>query len=636
MKTTTDSSRIPFVKSLLQDMHSLEYMLTNGWFEDDITRIGAEQEMVIIDKDNYQPQMIGPQVLSEMSEHDWVVGELAQFNLEVNMTPQVFSGNCLSAMHNELEDFLGKISAQLADCNADYLLTGILPTLHKHHLDLKYLTPFPRYKELMSALDEELRGNTFELRLVGIDELLVKHDSPLLEACNTSFQVHLQVSPHEFVDYYNCALALTAPCISIASNSPMVFGKRLWHETRIALFQQAIDTRKILHHMREMSPRVTLGDKWLDKSVLEIFKDDIARFRSLMCDQPQEDSINMIKEGKVPKLKSLQLHNSTIYRWNRPCYGISDTGKPHLRIENRVFPAGPTTLDEMANMTFWIGAMIGMKHEYGDPRQHMSFEDVRDNFGKAARFGIDTKFTWFNDKKISAKDLMIEELIPLARRGLEIRGVDKDEVDKYLDVIQERAENHMTGARWILRSYTKLAKALPNKDEALTLLTSAMYDRQKENEPVHKWSEPTISDDFKYNPEKLNVSEFMETNLFTAQESDLAELVAQMMSWKDFSYMPVEDNDGTLIGIVSSKRIVDRLLKEKQKSNPIDLLVSDVMEENLVTIGPFDSIKKAVRIMDEHKAFCLPVVQDGELVGMLTESNFMSITSAILGREKDA
>ena len=245
----------------------------------------------------------------------------------------------------------------------------------------------------MSALHGELTGNNFELRLVGIDELLVRHDSPLMEACNTSFQVHLQIAPQDFVRYYNYALALTAPCISLAANSPIVFSKRLWHETRIALFQQAIDTRRTLDHMRQMSPRVTLGTKWMDESVTEIFKEDIARFRTLMIADVAENSMENIRKNQVPKLKCLQLHNSTIYRWNRPCYGISDTGKPHLRIENRVFPSGPTILDEMANTAFWLGAMRGMAERYKDIRDHISFEDIRDNFGKSARYGIDGEFT---------------------------------------------------------------------------------------------------------------------------------------------------------------------------------------------------------------------------------------------------
>ena len=209
-----------------------------------------------------------------------------------------------------------------------------------------------------------------------------------------------------------------------------------------------------------------------------------------MHEDIDENSEQKIKKGKVPKLKALQLHNSTIYRWNRPCYGISDTGKPHLRIENRVFPAGPTIIDQMANTAFWLGAMIGLKDEYQDITKELSYEDVRDNFGKAARFGIDSKFTWRNDLKINAKELILKELLPLSREGLKAMNIKKSEISRYLNIIEARAERHMTGARWQLRSYTKLAKEANNNHEALTILTESMYTQQQENRPVHNWDEP--------------------------------------------------------------------------------------------------------------------------------------------------
>jgi hypothetical protein len=192
---------------------------------------------------------------------------------------------------------------------------------------------------------------------------------------------------------YNISQALAGPLIAISANSPIVFGRRLWHESRIALFQQSLDTRTTHDHMRERSPRVNFGNDWLKDSILEIYREDIARFRVLLSGDVEEDAIDLIHKGKVPKLRALQVHNSTVYRWNRPCYGISSNGKPHLRIENRVIPSGPTSIDEVANTALWIGAMMGMGDKYDDITQHISFEDVRDNFGKAAKFGIDSKFT---------------------------------------------------------------------------------------------------------------------------------------------------------------------------------------------------------------------------------------------------
>ncbi len=629
---TSQKDKNQFIQSLLADMRSFQHMLDHDWFEDDIIRIGAEQELVIVDKESYTPVNLGPKIIDNNPDYEWLVNELAQFNLEINLKPQVFQDKALTLMQQELEQNLSTVDKLLAKDNAGYILTGVLPTLRKYHLDLKNLTPKERYFQLMEAIHGELRGNSFELRLVGIDELLVRHDSPLLEACNTSFQVHLQVSADDFVPFYNVALALTAPSIAISSNSPLVFGKRLWHETRIALFQQAIDTRKTLDHMRQMSPRVTLGNGWIQNSVMEIFKEDLARFRILMHDAPGENSYNQIRKNKVPKLKSLQLHNGTIYRWNRPCYGISDTGKPHLRIENRVFPSGPTTLDEMANTAFWLGAMIGVKEEYGDITTQMSYEDVRDNFGKSARFGIDSKFTWCKDQKINARELIIKELLPLAKSGLEKMNISSDDISKYLDVIEQRAEKHMTGARWQLRNFTKLSKQANNKDEALNILTESMYEQQQKNLPVHLWSEPEYNDYKNYKPENQTVAEFMETDLFTAQKTDLAELVTFLMTWKDLDHMAVESKKGNLVGLVSLKKVTQEILKTKQSKKSKSLLVKDVMQPDPVTIKPDKSIKAALQLMSDHNISCLPVIFKKELVGIISQKHLLGINKSLMRR----
>ena len=614
-------------------MSSLQYMLDHNWFEDDIIRIGAEQEVVIIDKDSFSPLNLGPQVVDNHPQYEWLVNELAQFNVEINLSPQRFEKGAFSLMRTELEQNLLTLDKILAKDNAGYILTGILPTLRKHNLAIKNLTPKERYSRLMNSIKDELSAKSFELRLVGIDELLIRHDTPLLEACNTSFQVHLQVSAQNFVPYYNMALALTAPSIAISSNSPLVFSKRLWHETRIALFQQAIDTRRTRDHMRQMSPRVTLGSGWVNESVIEIFKEDIARFKILMHEDIDENSEQRIKKGHTPKLKALQLHNSTIYRWNRPCYGISDTGKPHLRIENRVFPAGPTIVDQMANTAFWLGAMIGLQDEYQDITKELSYEDVRDNFGKAARFGIDSKFTWRNDLKINAKELILKELLPLSREGLKSMNIKKSEISQYLDIIEARAEKHMTGARWQLRSYTQLAKEANNNHEALTILTESMYAQQQKNEPVHTWEEPQYSDYKSYKPEKQTVAEYMDTDLFTAQKNDMAELVAQLMTWKKLDHMAVETKKGNFVGLISLREITSALLINKSaKKKSRDLLVKDIMEPRPITIGPENSIKDALQLLTNGEISCLPVLYKKELVGLISSKQLIGINKGLMGR----
>jgi CBS domain-containing protein len=621
-----------FVKSLLQDMEALEHMLENDWFETDTIRIGAEQEMCMVYSDTYKPAPIAMEALAKMKNYKWVETELAKFNLETNLQPREFKGKCLSLMEKELTTNLDKIRKKVAPLNADIILTGILATLHKRDLDYDNLTPLPRYRALMDAIKSQLIGEQFELRVTGIDEILVKHNTPMLEACNTSFQIHLQVTPDSFVKMHNIAQALAAPVMAIGSNSPIVFGKRVWHESRIALFQQAIDVRTTHDHMRERSPRVSFGRDWLEDSVLEIYKEDIARFRILLAAELQEDALEQIKKGKTPNLRALQVHNSTVYRWNRPCYGISDNGKPHLRIENRVLPAGPTIIDEVANTAFWLGAMIGIANKHEDIRDLIEWENVRDNFSKAARFGIDTKFTWFNDKKISACDL-VKELLPIAREGLESKNVSKADIDKYLGVIEARANKQMNGARWQLRAYTKLIKEV-ERDEALTILTAAIIKNQKEGSPVHSWKLPDVDDLDVYRPSTLRVEEFMITDLFTVQQDDLIEMVAELMDWKKIRHMPVEDPKGQLVGLITSKTLLRHFTKQCLRGIKEHITAQQIMQPKPITITPDATIVEAMDKMRDNKIGCLPVVKKGELIGIITEMDFLRIAGRLIVRQE--
>lgn len=622
-----------FVRHLLNDVQALEYMLENDWFESGITRIGAEQEMCIVNNKTYKPAPIAMEALDKMKNYEWVETELARFNLETNMIPRVLKGKCLSQMEGENVKNLTRIRAKLKQLDADIILTGILPTLRKFDLEMHNLTPKKRYFALMSAINKQLIGTAYELRLQGIDELLVKHESPLLEACNTSFQVHLQVSPNEFVKMYNIAQTLAAPVMAIAANSPIVFGRRLWHESRIALFQQSLDTRTTHDHMRERSPRVNFGGGWLKKSIMEIYKEDIARFRVLISGDVEEDSMAQIAEGKVPKLRALQVHNSTVYRWNRPCFGISDNGKPHLRIENRVLPSGPTILDETANAAFWLGTMVGMADKYEDITKHISYADVRDNFGKAARYGIDSKFTWFKDKKITACDLVLKELLPIARKGLLKFKVDKKDINRYLGVIEARAKSQMTGARWQLRAFTKLMEET-NRDEALTVLTAAIVKNQSQEIPVHKWKLPSLKDLKEYRPSKLKVEEFMVTDLFTVQKDDIIDLVAEMMDWRSIKYAPVEDTKGNLVGLVTSQLLLKYLIRNRHNNKDV-VTVTDVMVKNPITIGPDATIIEVMNKMRDNGIGCLPVVKDKELIGLVTAMDLLRISGRLIERLED-
>ncbi|MBK7344784.1 MAG: CBS domain-containing protein [Saprospiraceae bacterium] len=620
-----------FVRHLLQDVQALQYMLDNDWFESGIVRMGAEQEMALVHLDTLKPAILAEEILKILSEHPWLTSELAAFNLEVNLNPQELTGACFSESEKEVHGYLQIIRDELKKKNAGLVLTGILPTLRKLDLHPDNITPRDRYYALMDALKNMQLGAAFELRLTGIDELLVKHDTPFLEACNTSFQIHLQVHPNQFVQMYNIAQLLTAPVLAAAANSPIVFGRRLWHESRIALFQQSIDTRSTHDHMRERSPRVQFGSGWLRNSIMDIYKEDIARFRVLISSTQEENSLDMVKSGKVPKLRALQVHNSTVYRWNRPCYGLSPNGKPHLRIENRVIPSGPTVQDEIANAAFWLGTMMGMGARIEDVTARISWEDVRDNFGKVARFGIDTQLNWFDDKKVSTIELILKELLPMAREGLASARVNQADIDRFLGIIEERTKLHMNGARWQLRAYTKL-KSEVTQDEALSTLTASMMQNQETDQPGHTWELPDPNQLGQYKPGTLKVEEFMTTDLFTAHKDDLIPMVTDMMDWRKIRYMPVEDEKGNLVGLITSRLLLRHYSRDYSLDGPPPTMIRDIMIKAPITTTQQTTLLEAMNVMRDNQIGCLPVVQDTELVGIITEMDFLRVSSRLLER----
>lgn len=618
-----------FVRQLLSEVRAVEKMIDLGWFEIDTIRIGAEQEMCLIDK-YLKPANKALTILQKGNDHPLFTSELLQFNLEVNMEPLEFKGKCFSNMEKNLRKTLDEVReiANSEDC--EIILAGILPTIRKSDVQMHALTPYERYKVLMNAITA-IRGKDYELKIDGIDELSIKQDSPLLEGCNTGFQIHLQIKPEEFVSMYNIAQAITGPTLAAATNSPILFGKRLWHESRIALFQQSIDVRKSGSHLREAHARVTFGTDWIHNSVADIYKEDISRYRVILHSESDEDPMAVIERGEIPKLGALQVHNGTVYRWNRPCYGIGG-GKPHLRIENRILPAGPTVLDEIANSVFWLGLMEGMHKQYPDVRPLMDFDDARRNFLAAARGGLYTKMVWFDKKKYSSLDLIREELIPLAREGLAQRKVNAKDVDKYLGVLEERLDKGTTGSQWYFDNWARLSKEA-TKEEVITALVASTVKNQKIGHSISDWTPAELSDIEAWHPTSLLVEEVMTTDLYTVRESDILELVAEMMDWRKLRYLPVEDDDGKLVGLVTSRLLLRHLGKG---GNPKESVVSDIMIKNPVTIHPEASITEALDTMRNKGLGSMPVVQEQQLVGIITEQNFLNISAGLLKRLEES
>jgi CBS domain-containing protein/gamma-glutamylcysteine synthetase len=625
------SDRHKFTKALLTDVRSLEYILENDWIESGITRFGAEVEMVVVDRDTLKPKNIAMSIMDQMNHPKWLDGELAQFNLEFNLQPREFKGSNFSLMEKEIHTYLKKLETTLKKNNATYVLTGILPTLQKFNLDIENLTPRKRYFALMDAIKNLGLGKDVELKLFGIDNLYVRHDTPLLEAANTSFQVHLQVDAPDYVQMYNLAQMLAGPSTAVAANSPIMFGKRLWHETRIANFEQSLDTRVTNNHMREQSTRVSFGRSWINESILEIYKEDIARFKVLLSSEIENNSWEQIQKGKAPDLDALLVHNSTVYRWNRPQYGISPNGKPHLRIENRVMPAGPSVPDMVANAVFWLGAMKGMALKYKDIRKVIDYSTLRDNFGRSARVGLSAEYTWIKGKKIGVRDLILKELIPVAREGLTSCKVNSTDINNYLGIIKDRVKKKTNGAIWMLDSYSHLLKQDVSQDETLSTLTHAIIMNQRENLPVHKWKKADLSDLRDYKPFQLKVAEFMQTDLFTCERNDIIQLVGEMMDWKKIRYVPVEDSEGNLEGLVTARLVTRHLLRQAETVQKTTT-VEDIMIHKPKTIDADDNIIQAMKLMRKAGCGALPVVKNKLLVGMITETDFLDITSRLLER----
>ena len=611
---------------ILRDLKALDIMLNDGWFNEDPIHIGAEQELCLLDQHG-KPAPISLEVLERLTSESYTT-ELAKFNLEFNLKPQEFAGNCFAQMAQEMDEKFSELRALGEEMNFQTVITGILPTLRKSDLEMHNLTPLDRYRALVEAIGKMRRGK-HELRIRGIDELHIKHDSALLEACNTSFQVHLQVKPAEFVHQYNIAMAITAPVLAIAANSPFLFNKRLWNETRIALFQQSIDTRIVSEHLRDRSPRVTFGNHWIEKSALELYREDIIRFRPMLMADCEQDVLEQLAEGKTPELRALMTHNSTVYRWNRPCYGISANGKPHLRIENRILPSGPSVADEVANAAFWVGLMEGFREEYDDITRWLEFDDVRSNFVAAAFSGHETEVTWIKGQKLSVAELIEKELLPLAKAGLMKRKVASADIDRYLGIIADRNRTRQTGANWILKSHNKIGKEV-RPDERAATLTSAMIRHQQSGKPVHAWELATKDDSVAWSPTSLLIEEFMTRDVFTVEKDDIPELVASIMDWQKIRFVPVEEKKGRLVGLVSARKLIRYLTDKADSHQHGDTTVADLMIRELITISPDKTVMEAMQMMKKHHAGCLPVVKNGKLVGIISEGSFLNVTANLL------
>jgi len=614
-----------FMRSLLADVAALEQMIETGRIESGVRLIGAEQEMFLIDR-AMRPAPVALEILKNANDRR-LTTELGKFNLEANLLPRPLAGSGLREMEEELSELMTIARRSAQGCDADVLITGILPTIRQSDLTLDNMSPIPRYHELSRALNR-LRGGAFNIHIKGLDEIHAAHDNLMFESCCCSFQVHLQVGPEEFARLYNLAQAVSAPLLAVSANSPLFVGHRLWHETRVALFQQSNDERSSARQARSHPPRASFGEGWIKDSVIEIFREEIARFRVILTTQIDDNPFDALARGELPELAALRLHNGTVWRWNRPCYGVNG-GAAHLRIEHRPMPAGPSIIDEMANAAFYYGLMAALPHEYGEVEKLMTFDDSKNNFFAAARYGLKAQLAWVGGRDWPASALIIDHLLPMAREGLKRAGVDEEDRSRYLDVIQERVERDQTGALWSLRSLAAMGER-GTRETRLQALTEDMLDRQQSGAPVSRWTPAAVNGSIDWSRNYQTVAHLMSTDLFTVRPDDLVDLAASVMEWRHIRHVPVEDDEGRLVGLISHRDLLRLLAQGMLSRSAKEVTVKEIMIRDLMTIAPETPTLEALTIMRRRKIGCLPVVENDRLIGIVTAYDFLSLSAEII------
>ncbi|GAB2838467.1 glutamate--cysteine ligase [Streptomyces daliensis] len=482
------SDRQRYRRKLRQCLQSLERLLEEKRFDRPRNLMGLEIELNLADAHG-MPQMMNAEVLERIASEDFQT-ELAQFNLEVNIVPHQLSGRVFDQLAEELRTGLAYADRQASEVDARIVMIGILPTLTDEDLVSSNLTSAARYTLLNDQIMAS-RGEEVVLDIQGVERLRCTSGSIAPEAACTSVQLHLQVTPERFPDAWNAAQAVAGAQIALGANSPFLFGRELWRESRPPLFLQSTDTRPPELSVQGVRPRTWFGERWID-SAYDLFEENLRYFPALLPICQDEEPLRVLDEGGTPTLAELALHNGTVYRWNRPVYGVVD-GVPHLRVENRVLPAGPTVTDVLANTAFYYGLVRALSDEPRPVWARLPFEDASRNFDAACRHGIDAHLWWPRAGRggglaqVPAVRLVREELLPLAAAGLDAWGVEAADRDRYLSVIEERCRLGVNGASWQAAAYHRAQEAGLDRDKALAAVTRRYRELALTGEPVHTW-----------------------------------------------------------------------------------------------------------------------------------------------------
>ena len=431
---------------------------------------GFELEAWLVDE-HFNPNPVNEALLARMDDA-LVSPELSQFNVELNSTPRCLTGDALRRMEDELSANWGRLAEAARGLASEVVMIGILPTVQEEMLTLQHMSLMERYRALNEQVMRLRKGKPLSLDIQGMEHLHTVHHDVMLESATTSFQVHLQVAQDKAVRYYNALQILSAPMVAISSNSPYLFGKRLWRETRIPLFEQAVDIGGIADAAFGPLKRVTFGSGYARHSLLEIFEENLEHYPLLLPVELDRDP---------QRLSHLRLHNGTIWRWNRPLVDFDANGKVHMRIEHRVMPSGPSVIDTIANLALLQGAVRILAEQEQPPESLLEFARARENFYSAAKHGLKASVSWLDGRNGPVAELLEKVLLPMAGQGLEQLGCDESDIQRYLGVIAGRLATGQTGAVWQTRYREQ-------HDGSFAELVAAYQRRQNSGQPVHNWT----------------------------------------------------------------------------------------------------------------------------------------------------
>ncbi|MFB7540464.1 glutamate--cysteine ligase [Streptomyces zaomyceticus] len=482
------SDRQQYRRKLQQCLAGLARLLAEKRFDRPRNLMGVEIELNLAGADGL-PRMLNGPVLEKIASPDFQT-ELGMFNLEVNIAPHQLGGRVFDRLAEEIGTGIGYADRKAGELDAGVVMIGILPTLTQDDLVYENLSAADRY----ALLNDQIlaaRGEDFTLDIHGVERLLCTSESIVPEAACTSVQLHLQVTPDRFAAVWNAAQAVSGVQIALGANAPFVFGREVWRESRPPLFQQATDTRPPELQAQGVRPRTWFGERWVD-SVYDLFEENLRYFPALLPICDEEDPLLVLDGGGVPRLQELVLHNGTVYRWNRPVYGWVD-GVPHLRVENRVLPAGPTVTDVIANAAFYYGLVRSLADEPRPVWKRMTFEDAEANFDTACRHGIEAELRWPRSGRgggiatLPAVRLVLDELLPLAAAGLDAWRIEPADRDFYLGVIEQRCLRRVNGASWQADTFHRALESGLDREAALAATTRRYRTLMHVGEPVHTW-----------------------------------------------------------------------------------------------------------------------------------------------------